>query len=100
MVLFTKLSQNRIYSQDEIFASLDKEIGESIERQLLKINQTVINVSHIIYEANMKLYDIIYLVREDKILKVDSFQEIKDLDLFIMKTIDGESENPSKSIVI
>lgn len=67
---------------DEVFASLDRKIGESIEGQMLKINKTLINVSHIIYEDNMKLYDTIYLVKDNKISKINDFQEIKNLDLF------------------
>ncbi len=68
---------------DEIFASLDHEIGESIEGQILKIDKTLINVSHIIYEDNIKLYDLIYLVKENKVIKIDNFQEIRDLGLFL-----------------
>lgn len=66
---------------DEIFASLDKEIGESIEERILNINKTLINVSHIIYENNIKLYDIIYLVKEGEVLKIDNFQETGMLPL-------------------
>lgn len=68
---------------DEIFANLDHEIGQSIEEQILKIDKTLINVSHIIYEENIDLYDAIYLVEENKVLKMDNFQEVKDLGLFL-----------------
>lgn len=68
---------------DEIFASLDQKIGQSIERQMLKVDKTLINVSHIIYENNIDLYDLIYLVKDKRVFKIDNFQEIKDLDLFL-----------------
>ncbi|NMB43053.1 MAG: ATP-binding cassette domain-containing protein, partial [Clostridiales bacterium] len=69
---------------DEIFASLDQEIGQSIESQMLKIDKTLINVSHIIYEENIDLYDLIYLVKDKRVLKIDNFQEVRDLDLFLI----------------
>lgn len=68
---------------DEIFASLDKEIGESIEEKMLEIDKTLINVSHIIYENNIDQYDRIYLVGEGKVEEVGNFQEVKDLGLFL-----------------
>ena len=71
---------------DEIFASLDQEIGQSIESQMLKIDKTLINVSHIIYEENIDLYDLIYLVKDKRVLEIDNFQEVKDLDLFLISS--------------
>ncbi len=68
---------------DEIFASLDHEIGQAIEGQMLKINKTLINVSHIIYENNVGLYDSIYMVKDKRVFKLNDFQEVKDLKLFL-----------------
>lgn len=68
---------------DEIFASLDYLIGKSIERRILTINKTVINVSHIIYKENINLYDIIYLVKDNQVIRVNNFEEIKDTGLFL-----------------
>ena len=68
---------------DEIFASLDHGIGRSIEEKMLKINKTLINVSHIIYEENIDLYDAIYLVRDNQAFKIQDFQSIRDLGLFL-----------------
>lgn len=68
---------------DEIFASLDKEIGEAIERQILSVNKTIINVSHIIFDDNIHMYDKIYLVDDNQVIIIDNFQEVKDLGLFM-----------------
>ncbi len=68
---------------DEIFASLDKEIGEAIERQILLVNKTIINVSHIIYDESINLYDKIYLIENNQVKLIDKFQAIKDISLFI-----------------
>ncbi|NLC54353.1 MAG: ABC transporter ATP-binding protein [Erysipelothrix sp.] len=68
---------------DEIFASLDKDVGQAIERQILLINKTIINVSHIIFDENIKLYDKIYLVENNQVRLVDNFQEIKASGLFL-----------------
>lgn len=68
---------------DEIFASLDHSIGKSIEEKMLRVNKTLINVSHIIYEENIDLYDAIYLVKENRVFKIHDFQRIRDLGLFL-----------------
>lgn len=64
---------------DEIFASLDREIGAEIEKQILSVDKTIINVSHIIYDENLKLYDMIYLVENNGV------RQIKDLNEFTYK---------------
>lgn len=68
---------------DEIFASLDKEIGENIERNILSTNKTVINVSHIIYDTNISMYDKIYLVKDNEVVRINSLKEINDLNLIL-----------------
>lgn len=66
---------------DEIFANLDREIGEAIEREILLVNKTVINVSHIIFDNNLKLYDIIYLVENNNVKKIDNSHDLKILEM-------------------
>lgn len=56
---------------DEIFASLDREIGCEIEKQILSLDRTIINVSHIIYDENLKLYDKIYMVKNNGVQRVN-----------------------------
>lgn len=56
---------------DEIFANLDASIAKNIEHDLLSINTTVINVSHIIFEENIELYDKIYLVENGHVKLID-----------------------------
>lgn len=68
---------------DEIFASLDADIGEAIEKEILTINKTVVNVSHIIYDNNLHLYDSIYVVRNSSVNKIEDYHDIKSSGLFI-----------------
>ncbi len=68
---------------DEIFASLDKEVGQNIEKMILSVSKTVINVSHIIFDDNLALYDKIYLVENNSVRQVDDLQQFRKLSLFI-----------------
>lgn len=68
---------------DEIFASLDREIGAKIEKQILSVERTILNVSHIIYQENLKLYDTIYMVGDKGVQKINSLKEFNDLEIFI-----------------
>ena len=63
---------------DEIFASLDANIAEGIEKDLLHLETTVINVSHIYFESNLSLYDRIYIVENQTIKVASNLQEVKD----------------------
>ena len=47
---------------DEIMANLDRDVAVAIERDLLKLDQTVLNVSHIVFEDNLGLYDKFWIV--------------------------------------
>lgn len=68
---------------DEIFASLDRKIGSEIEKQILSVDSTIINVSHIIYDENLGLYDTIYLVKDNEVEKINDLQEFNELGLFL-----------------
>ena len=61
---------------DEIFASLELEIAQSIEKDLLALPKTIINVSHIIFKETLPLYDKIYIVEEGECLLASSQQEV------------------------
>ena len=65
---------------DEIFASLDYKIGEALEYEILNINKTLINVSHIMYEKNLNLYDKIYLVKDGRVSLVSDYSKIISID--------------------
>lgn len=66
---------------DEIFASLNSEVGSSIEYTMLHLEITLISVSHIIFEENFKYYDKVYLVRDGAVSLVKSYQDLHDLDI-------------------
>lgn len=68
---------------DEIFANLDRKIGSDIEKQILSLEKTIINVSHIIYDENLKLYDSIYRVKDGGVEKIKDLKEFNDLGLFL-----------------
>ncbi len=62
---------------DEIFASLDSDIARSIESDLLKLETTVINVSHIYFEENLNKYDRIYIVENQNVRVAGSTEEVR-----------------------
>ena len=68
---------------DEIFASLDKEIGQNIEKMILSVPKTVINVSHIIFDDNLALYDKIYLVENNSVSEIEDLLKFRQLSLFV-----------------
>lgn len=63
---------------DEIFASLEHSIAKSIENDILHLDKTIINVSHIIFEEQLDLYDKIYIVEDGKIRLSSSISEVWD----------------------
>lgn len=62
---------------DEIFASLDSEVAQAIERDLLGLDVTAINVSHIYFKDNLELYDRIYIVENATMKVARSIEEIE-----------------------
>lgn len=62
---------------DEIFASLDSEVARSIESDLLALQATAINVSHIYFEENLHKYDRIYIVQDQTVRVAQSIDEVK-----------------------
>ena len=61
---------------DEIFASLELEIAASIEKDLLSLPKTIINVSHIIFKYTLHLYDKIYVVEEGCVERATSLEDV------------------------
>jgi ATP-binding cassette, subfamily B, bacterial len=52
---------------DEIFSNLELDLAFSIEKDLLTLNTTIINVSHIIFKEHLSLYDKIYIVENNTV---------------------------------
>jgi ATP-binding cassette, subfamily B, bacterial len=52
---------------DEIFSSLELSLAKSIEKDLLDLDKTIINVSHIIFKEHLHLYDKIYIVEDNRV---------------------------------
>jgi ATP-binding cassette, subfamily B, bacterial len=61
---------------DEIFASLELDIARSIEKDLISLPKTIINVSHIIFKEHLHFYDKIYVVEEGNLRQVTSLEEV------------------------
>lgn len=75
--------QSDIVVSDEIFASLDLKVASDLEKSLLTYSDTYINVSHIIFEDNFKLYDKVFLVDNMTVSKVENFDDLKALGLIL-----------------
>jgi len=50
---------------DEIFANLEQSIAHDIEKDLLSLDKTIINVSHIIFKDHLEKYDKIFVVENN-----------------------------------
>lgn len=68
---------------DEIFAALNQKVAADIERVMLHLDKTLINVSHIVFEDNFDLYDKVILVKDKKISIVNSYNDLRNLDVVI-----------------
>lgn len=78
IMLARALSLNaEIIMCDEIFASLDLDIAKAIERDMLKFDNTIINVSHIMFEEHLEYYDKIYIVDKGKAQLASNLNEVK-----------------------
>lgn len=61
---------------DEIFANLEQSIAHDIEKDLLSLNKTIINVSHIIFKDHLEKYDKIFVVENNGIRLSHDTEEI------------------------
>ncbi len=62
---------------DEIFASLDSDVARGIESDLLTLDATAINVSHIYFEENLDKYDRIYIVGDQTVRVAKNIDEVR-----------------------
>lgn len=62
---------------DEIFANLDASLAKEIEKDILSIPTTLINVSHILFEENIELYDKIFLVESGHVSQINTLQALE-----------------------
>lgn len=61
---------------DEIFANLEQSIAHDIESDLLGLNKTIINVSHIIFKDHLDQYDKIFVVENNNVRLSQNLDEI------------------------
>ena len=61
---------------DEIFSSLELSIAHQIEHDILNLNKTIINVSHIIFKDHLSHYDRIYIVENNTLRTANSIDEV------------------------
>lgn len=61
---------------DEIFASLPQDVAKAIEHDILALNKTIINVSHIIFKEHLNQYDKIYIVENGTTRLASSLEEV------------------------
>lgn len=61
---------------DEIFSSLEHSIAMEIERDILNLKKTIINVSHIIFKEHLHLYDKIYIVENHTVRLSTNLDEV------------------------
>lgn len=70
--------QAQVIIADEIFASLDADIAQRLEKDLLSFDQTLINVSHIFFEENLSDYDRIYIVENHTVRVARGVEEVQE----------------------
>ena len=73
----SQVLQSEIILCDEIFANLDLKVAQHIEADMLKLNQTIINVSHVMFKENLHHYDKVYIVENQSLKLVQDEQEIQ-----------------------
>lgn len=80
---------------DEIFASLDGAVAKGIESDLLELETTAINVSHIYFEENLDKYDRIYIVQDQTIRIAASIEEVRRR---MLEVVTPASEDPAEPL--
>ena len=61
---------------DELFAALDITLAKQLEENMLKEERTLINVSHIVFEEHLDLYDKFCIVEDKRVIVSENKQEI------------------------
>lgn len=68
---------------DEVTSALDKKTSEIVERNILSIDKTLINVCHKFNDDTLPEYDRIYIIENGKIVEEGSFKELENSAKFI-----------------
>lgn len=68
---------------DEVTSALDKKTSEIVERNILKIDKTLINVCHKFNDDTLPEYDRIYIIENGKIVEEGNFKELENNAKFI-----------------
>lgn len=68
---------------DEVTSALDKKTSEIVERNILKIDKTLINVCHKFNDDTLPEYDRIYIIENGKIVEDGTFKELENNEKFI-----------------
>lgn len=68
---------------DEVTSALDKKTSEIVERNILKIDKTLINVCHKFNDDTLPEYDRIYIIENGKIVEDGTFKELEKNEKFI-----------------
>lgn len=68
---------------DEVTSALDKKTSEIVERNILSIDKTLINVCHKFNDDTLPDYDRIYIIENGKIVEEGSFKELENNEKFI-----------------
>lgn len=72
----SQVLQSEIILCDEIFANLDLKVAQHIEADMLKLDQTIINVSHVMFKENLHHYDKVYIVENQSLKLAQDFDEV------------------------
>lgn len=68
---------------DEVTSALDRKTSEIVERNILKIDKTLINVCHKFNDDTLPEYDRIYIIENGKIVEDGTFKELEKNEKFI-----------------
>lgn len=68
---------------DEVTSALDKKTSEIVERNILSIDKTLINVCHKFNDDTLPDYDRIYIIENGKIVEEGNFKELENNEKFI-----------------
>lgn len=68
---------------DEITSALDKKTSEIIEKNVLQLDKTVVNVCHKFNDDTLKLYDRIFIVEDGKIVEEGISEELQSSERFM-----------------
>lgn len=85
---------------DEVTSALDKKTSEIVERNILKIDKTLINVCHKFNDDTLPEYDRIYIIENGKIVEDGTFKELENNEKFIEYRNLNNAENDENPQII